>query len=54
MKLRYYLINKAQRSEYDSFRKVYEKLGKSFYLKMLRYCKEKDGKIINMKYGEKF
>ncbi len=54
MKIRYYLINKAQRNEYDSFKRVYEKLGKSFYLKMLRYCKEKDGKVINMKYGERF
>lgn len=54
MKIRYYLINKAQRREYDSFKNIYNRLGKSFYLNMLRYCKEKDGKVINMKYGEKF
>lgn len=54
MKIRYYLINKSIRNECNSFRKVYDKLGKSFYLKMLRYCKERNGNIINLKYGEKF
>ncbi len=54
MKIRYYLINKAQRQEYDNFHKQYEKAGKAFYLRMLRYCKERDGTVINQAYGEKF
>ena len=54
MKIRYYLINKAQRAEYDNFRKIYDRLSRAFYLKMLRYCKEREGVIINIKYGEKF
>ena len=54
MKIRYYLINKAQRAEYDAFKKQYERAGRAFYLKMLRYCKEKAGVIINIVYGERF
>lgn len=54
MKIRYYLINKAQRQEYERFKNVFNRTGKSFYLKMLRYCKEKNGVVVNIQYGEKF
>lgn len=54
MKLRYYLINRKNKTAFESFIKFCRRLYKTDYYKIIRYCIKKNGETINEKFGELF
>lgn len=50
----YYLINRKHRKEFSELLHQCEKLFKRNYYAILKYCRDKDGDIVNLQYGEKF
>lgn len=50
----YYLVNKQYKKEFEQLVKQCEKMYRDNYYEILRYCKNKNGEIVNKQFGESF
>lgn len=50
----YYLINRWHRKEFNELMHQCDKSFKRNYYTILKYCRDKNGDVVNMQYGERF
>ena len=54
MRLRYYLINRKNKTAFEGLMRYCNRLYKQDYYKILRHCTKENGEVINAQFGELF